>query len=428
MLSAVGQLSNHELLARVKHLAEREREATAALIAHLAELDERRLYLAEGCSSLFTYCTQVLRLSEHAAYGRIEAARMVRRFPVLLERLEEGSVNLTTVGLLAAHLTHENHRELLDMARHKRQPVSTPPRSSRPYYPRESAVAGRIVWRAILPAAPEHTDPCPREDADGMRMITPSDPGAFIDGGGPGRFVAGVIREDGDGFSEALVARPTKGDASVLARLVGHRDDARFRSQALCRGEAPAVIADLGEDLRRIELAGAGEGREDRSIHVCGDGVLDRSSQPLDLRDEGLEHTHQRTNELAIGLHLGLTHEAHRRAVEALQQLFGGAPATVGVVGEERLETPLAEVLGTLRCRVALQEGERDGRVDVGEDDPRHQARSAPGARAADWPAQSAGPRGHRACGRGRAVPASRPTAAGAGGSGDRPCAAGRPG
>jgi hypothetical protein len=119
MLSAVAQLSNTELLARVTHLAEREREATAALIAHLAELDARRLYLAEGYSSLFTYCTQVLHLSEHAAYGRIEAARAARRFPIILERLAEGSVTLTTVGLLAAHLTPETHQDLLDMARHK---------------------------------------------------------------------------------------------------------------------------------------------------------------------------------------------------------------------------------------------------------------------------------------------------------------------
>ncbi len=119
MLSSVAQLSNHELLARVKHLAQREREATAALIAHLAELDKRRAYLAEGCSSLFTYCTQVLHLSEHAAYGRIEAARAVRRFPIILERLGEGSITLTTVGLLASHLTPENHRALLDTARHQ---------------------------------------------------------------------------------------------------------------------------------------------------------------------------------------------------------------------------------------------------------------------------------------------------------------------
>lgn len=88
MFSSVGQLSNLELLARVKSLAQSERQATTALIAHLAELEERGLHLAEGYSSLFTYCTQVLHLSEHAAYGRIEAARVVRKFPILLEWLE----------------------------------------------------------------------------------------------------------------------------------------------------------------------------------------------------------------------------------------------------------------------------------------------------------------------------------------------------
>ena len=85
----------------------------------LAHLDERRLYLGEGCSSLFTYCTQVLHLSEHAAYGRIEAARAVRRFPVILDLLGDGSITLTTVTLLASHLTPENQVEILETARHK---------------------------------------------------------------------------------------------------------------------------------------------------------------------------------------------------------------------------------------------------------------------------------------------------------------------
>ena len=73
--TAVSQLSDQDLLEAVKVAAGRERNATARLIALLAQLDERRLYLGEGCSSLFTYCTQILHLSEHAAYGRIEAAR-----------------------------------------------------------------------------------------------------------------------------------------------------------------------------------------------------------------------------------------------------------------------------------------------------------------------------------------------------------------
>ena len=75
--------------------------------------------LGEGCASLFTYCTQVLHLSEHAAYGRIEAARAARRFPVILNLLAAGAVTLTAVSLLAPHLTTDNHRDVLETARHK---------------------------------------------------------------------------------------------------------------------------------------------------------------------------------------------------------------------------------------------------------------------------------------------------------------------
>jgi hypothetical protein len=117
--SSFIHLPDADLLREVGRLAASEREATAALIAALAALDARRLYLGEGCSSLFTYCTQVLHLSEHAAYGRIQAARAARRFPVILELLADGALTLTTVGLLAPHLTEANRRELLDAARHR---------------------------------------------------------------------------------------------------------------------------------------------------------------------------------------------------------------------------------------------------------------------------------------------------------------------
>lgn len=111
-------LSDSQLLETLHRLASRERYATAALVASLGEVDARRLYLAEGCSSLFTYCTRVLHLSEHAAYNRIEAARAARRFPLVLERLADGSVTLTAVRLLAPHLTTETHAALLDAVRH----------------------------------------------------------------------------------------------------------------------------------------------------------------------------------------------------------------------------------------------------------------------------------------------------------------------
>jgi hypothetical protein len=66
--------------------------------------------------SLFRYCTEILRLSEAAACNRIKAARAARKFPVILDLLADGSVNLTTVRLLAPHLHEENHRALLGEA------------------------------------------------------------------------------------------------------------------------------------------------------------------------------------------------------------------------------------------------------------------------------------------------------------------------
>ncbi len=80
----LSTLSDQQLLSKVKAAVDRETRATASLIALLAEVDARRLYLGEGCASLFTSCTQVLQLSEHAAYARIEAARAAQRYPMIL--------------------------------------------------------------------------------------------------------------------------------------------------------------------------------------------------------------------------------------------------------------------------------------------------------------------------------------------------------
>jgi hypothetical protein len=66
-------------VARVQDLAHSERKATAQLVAHLSELDARKLYLGAGFPSLFTYCCEILRLSEAEAYNRIEAARAAQR-------------------------------------------------------------------------------------------------------------------------------------------------------------------------------------------------------------------------------------------------------------------------------------------------------------------------------------------------------------
>lgn len=117
--SSPRDLADRDLLNEVERAASRERHATARLVALLSEVDSRKLYAGEGYSSLFTYCVQRLHLSEHAAYLRIEAARAARCFPVIFDRLADGSLHLSAVSLLAPHLTAGNHLDVLDSATHK---------------------------------------------------------------------------------------------------------------------------------------------------------------------------------------------------------------------------------------------------------------------------------------------------------------------
>ncbi len=116
--SLVSDLSDAALLAEAVRVAGAERRATAGLVALLAEVDARKLYLGEGYPSLFAWCTAVLHLSEPAAYSRIAAARAARRYPIIVTLLGNGDVALTAITLLTAHLTDENHETLLEAARY----------------------------------------------------------------------------------------------------------------------------------------------------------------------------------------------------------------------------------------------------------------------------------------------------------------------
>ena len=165
LLSSLRRLSDGELVARVKKLAAQERRATALLVAHLAELDTRDVHLRAGYSSLFSYCREVLALSEHEAYNRIEVARAALRFPVVLDLLAAGSVNLTAVRLLAPHLTPENHRTVLESARGKKKveieeivarlsPRPSAPTSLRKVPTARSTGAGAATARSAVIATP----------------------------------------------------------------------------------------------------------------------------------------------------------------------------------------------------------------------------------------------------------------------------------
>src|SRR5262245_25793202 len=116
---SLSHLTDSAVLEGLVRVSCDSRRALAQLLCHLAEVDHRKLYLAKGYSSLFTYVVEFLRFSENEAQKRIVAARAAREYPVIFELVAQGELHLTAVSLVARHLSPENHEARLAAARGK---------------------------------------------------------------------------------------------------------------------------------------------------------------------------------------------------------------------------------------------------------------------------------------------------------------------
>ena len=76
----LGRVSDERLRSGLAELLASGYRTEARIIAHIAEVEERKLHLREGSESLFDYCTTRLGLSNSEAFHRITAARIARRF------------------------------------------------------------------------------------------------------------------------------------------------------------------------------------------------------------------------------------------------------------------------------------------------------------------------------------------------------------
>ena len=230
------------------------------------------------------------------------------------------------------------------------------------------AVAGDVVGRAILPAAPEDAGPRAGEDADRVRMATASGPSALVDEGGPPGGVTRIVGEGGEGPAQALVTGPAEDDRVVLAGGLGDGGQAGLGGELVVGGEASAIVAELGQDLRGVDGATARQALHEPTIRMLRQRGGDGGGEVLDVRHERAEHGDDGPDDVAARLGFRLADLAGGGAVQPGEQLGHGAAATVGVLPEELGEAPFAQARGTVGSGVAGEKGEGDGRGDVGED------------------------------------------------------------
>jgi len=114
-----SSVNDHVLLSQFGDLLRQDHEGNANLLRHIDAIDRRQLWAKLGYPSLFAFLVTRHHMSESTAGKRIGAARTARRFPVLFAMVARGELHLSGIHRLKAHLTRENHEQVLAAAKHK---------------------------------------------------------------------------------------------------------------------------------------------------------------------------------------------------------------------------------------------------------------------------------------------------------------------
>ena len=109
--SEIQGMSRTQLHERLLRLAKIEREVLHEIILIIKEIDNRSLHLEMGYPSLFDYLTTGIGYSEGSAQRRIDAVRLSREVPDLLQNIATGHLKLSQVSLVqkSAREAHKIH-------------------------------------------------------------------------------------------------------------------------------------------------------------------------------------------------------------------------------------------------------------------------------------------------------------------------------
>src|SRR6187200_3066826 len=112
-------LNDHTLLSQFGDLVRQDHEGNANLLRHIDAIDRRQLWATLGYPPMFAFLVSQYHMSESTAGKRIGAARTARRFHSLFTMVARGEIHLSGIHRLKAHLTPENHEQVLAEAKYK---------------------------------------------------------------------------------------------------------------------------------------------------------------------------------------------------------------------------------------------------------------------------------------------------------------------
>lgn len=334
------------LLRRLAELTRDSRRVEVDLVAHIGEVDARRLFAREATPSMFVYCTERLHLSEAEAYLRIAAARASREHPELLVMLGDGRLHLSGIARLAPHLTLENRDVVLRRAAHRSKRELEELVAELAPRPDAAAAIRKLPGRSAAAAA---TRLVPDAVAPGLELSMAS--------GSPSPLVpGGAVAPAGDGGRQLVPDAVAPAGPTSAGQLVPDGVDAPARTAVLvlaapttalvARSAAPgpAAIEPLSPARYRVQFTASAALREKLERLQA----LMRSTVP--------------DGDLAAIVEAAVTEKLER--IEARR--FGSArkPRAKAAETARHASAPTRHVPAAVRRAVRERDGERCGFVD----------------------------------------------------------------
>jgi len=93
------------------------KNAHSELLEIIMEVDKLRLFEKFCLTSTFTYCTQMLKLSEDVTYTLIKISRVSEKVPELKMAIDEGLLSISNAKRIASVVTSENKLEWIEKAK-----------------------------------------------------------------------------------------------------------------------------------------------------------------------------------------------------------------------------------------------------------------------------------------------------------------------
>ena len=313
----LGVLSDAELVEGLHKIIGSGRRLQAELLAHLCEVEDRRLHLDAGSPSLVAYCMARLGGTEDEAYRRLNVARVARRAPIVFRWIAEGRLSLSVAALLQPHVMAPNLEQLIEAVAGKS--VKAAREALVVFFPRPDIVSSiRKLPRAHVPVSPTIPSQAPRPSAPATVVSAPdSSETDTLEASVtlPGRPAPPVARPSS--FTEPLSPGRFKiqftADATLKDRLELARDLLRHAVPSgdlaiIVRRALDLLVTDLQK--RRFGATSKPKPWQPKSPVVHAPGATVASAQP-DARSETVANG----GTLVTDVHALTSERATRRAV-----------------------------------------------------------------------------------------------------------------